>query len=133
MRQSLPFGLKCEVTRNFDLSPSEIGILRLICQTIPRSSTHDTFDQIRVVTRSNKKFDFTFIFFHRLDYNSIRICNLPDKISIVIELERSLELYIPLNQKTLNFGWDILFQLCALVSIELKLVWLLVFIFTPQS
>jgi hypothetical protein len=120
MRQSLSLLLQAKIVYYFDLSPYEIGILSLVCQSIPRSSLHNPFYKIWVITRSYIEFNFSLVLLNRFYYNSIRVGNLPNKISIVEELERQFEFGNPLQYQMFYF-WYSLSKLCTLISLQIFL------------
>jgi hypothetical protein len=88
----LLFGLGSEQSAYLKLSPYKVGILGLISDGPPWPSFDDAFDEVRVVSSSDKYLDLSVVFFNTGNHKSIGVGHFPHKISVVVQLVRRLEL-----------------------------------------
>ena len=89
---SLFFGLDSEQSAYLKLGPYKVGILGLISDGPPWPSFDDAFDEVRVVSSSDKYLDLPIVLLNIGNHKSIGVCHFPHKISVVVQLVRGLEL-----------------------------------------
>ena len=77
------------------MRPDKVSLFDIASKSPPGPSPDDSFDEVGVVAGTDVDLQFLLVLLHKFNYHIVGECDLPHEVSVVVELERRLELSRP--------------------------------------